>query len=100
MTQRTAQLLWSEGEAVGERMQEASRLWSELAQDALRQNVETAQDLMRCRSFPDLLAVQSEWVRRSFENFIGRGARLSELSTRIAVEAMSRLAQGPERLAR
>jgi hypothetical protein len=92
-THRTVQIFERNGEAVGERMQEAGRLWSELAQDALRQNVETAQDLMRCRTLTDILAVQSEWMRRSLENIVGRGARLSALSTEIAVEAMSRFSQ-------
>lgn len=95
-----AEMIRNNGEAVAERLQEAGALWSELAQDAMRQNVETAQNLMRCRTLADFMEVQSNWMRRSLDNFLGRGARLSELSARLAIDAMTRMSRIEERRAR
>jgi hypothetical protein len=95
-----AEMTRSDGEAVAERLQEAGALWSELAQDAMRQNVEAAQNLMRCRTLADLMEVQSDWMRRSLDNFLSRGARLSELSARLAIDAMTRMSRIEERRAR
>jgi hypothetical protein len=87
---RASETVIGNGEEAANRMQEAGLLWSQLAQDALRQNVETAQHLMRCRTFGEGLEVQSDWMRRRLDNFLGRGARLSELSAQLAIDAMSR----------
>jgi hypothetical protein len=87
---RASESVIGNGEEAASRMQEAGLLWSQLAQDALRQNVETAQHLMRCRTFGEVVEVQSDWMRRSLDNFLGRGARLSELSAQLAIDTMSR----------
>jgi hypothetical protein len=84
------------GEQAASRMQEASQLWSELAQEAMRQNVETAQSFMRCRTLGELVEVQSDWMRRSLDNFLSRGARLSELSAGLAVDAVTRFGGAAE----
>lgn len=96
MTSRTAEALRINGDEAASRMEEASLLWSELAQDALRQNVETAQNLMRCRTLGELMEVQSHWMRRSLDNFFGRGARLSEISTQLCFDAMTRFGSAAE----
>ena len=87
---RASEAVAVNGEEAANRMQEAGILWSQLAQDALRQNVETAQNLMRCRTFGEVIEVQSDWMRRSLDNFLGRSARLSELSAQLAIDAISR----------
>ena len=98
MARKTAAIVQSNGEDAANRMQEAGLLWNELAQDAMRQNVEAAQNLMRCRTFGELMEVQSDWMRRSLDNFLVRGARLSELSAQLALDAMTRF--GGERIGR
>jgi hypothetical protein len=75
---------------VSNRMQEAAQILAELAQDALRQNIETAQHLIRCRTMGDLLEVQNEWVRRSLDNIMNRGTRLSELSAELTFNTLGR----------
>jgi hypothetical protein len=95
---RTAAIVRSNGEDAANRMQEVGLLWNELAQDAMRQNVEAAQNLMRCRTVGELMAVQSDWMRRSLDNLLVRGARLSELSAELALDAMTRF--GGERVGR
>ena len=87
---RASEAVAVNGEEAANRMQEAGILWSQLAQDALRQNVETAQNLMRCRTFGEVVEVQSDWMRRSLDNFLGRSARLSELSAQLAIDTISR----------
>jgi hypothetical protein len=98
MARKTAAIVQSNGEDAANRMQEAGLLWNELAQDAMRQNVEAAQNLMRCRTFGELMEVQGDWMRRSLDNFLVRGARLSELSAQLALDAMTRF--GGERIGR
>jgi hypothetical protein len=96
MARRTAEVIQLNGERAASRMQEASQLWSELAQEAMRQNVETAQSFMRCRTLGELVEVQSDWMRRSLDNFLSRGARLSELSAGLAVDAVTRFGGAAE----
>jgi hypothetical protein len=89
-TRQSAEVIQLAAEDVSNRMREAAQLWAELTQETMRQNVEMAQSLIRCRTMGDLLEVQSEWMRRSLDNVMNRGARLSELSAELTLETFSR----------
>jgi phasin family protein len=67
--------------------QDVSKEWLELAQERLRTNVEGLAKLAKCRSFPDLAALQSELVRENLQQMIDNTRRIAERSLRVADEA-------------
>jgi hypothetical protein len=76
------------GSALAEGLQKASQLWSDYADETMRRGIEATHAFLRCRTIGDLVEVQSDFVRDTVGGFLTRAAQLSELSTRIASEAM------------
>jgi hypothetical protein len=70
-------------------VQEATVVVTDLAQESLRRNVETAQSMLRCRTLEDVLRVQSDWMRGNIELVLSRGARLSAIATGLALGTLS-----------
>jgi hypothetical protein len=69
-------------------MQQATAVVADLAQESLRRNVETAQSMLRCRTFEDVVRVQSDWMRGSIDLILSRGARLSAIAATLALGAL------------
>ena len=75
--------------------QDLSREWFGFAQDRQAKNMEGFKRLVGCRSVQDLIAVQSDLVRDSFQELIATNKRVAELSVRVANDAATRVqAQG------
>jgi phasin family protein len=68
-------------------LQEVSREWISLAQDRLTKNLDGLNELARCRSVPDFVAVQSGIVRDNLQQMIDNSRRVAEVSVRVADEA-------------
>lgn len=68
--------------------QDMGHIWADYAQVAMRQSVEATQSLLTCRTFAEAVEVQHEFFRQSFETFLDRTARISEVSTEAALRAM------------
>src|SRR5215211_4455270 len=68
-------------------LQEASREWFGLVQERLEKNLDGLNELVRCRSVQDLMAVQSDLMRDSLEQVITTSRRIAELSMRVTHEA-------------
>ena len=66
-------------------LQDVGQLWTEMAQDMLRDGVAATQTLLRCRTLGDVIGMQSALLRGRLESFIDRSARLAEISTRLFV---------------
>lgn len=77
-------------------LQDLSREWLSLAQERTYRNVERLTAFSRCRSIPDIVAVQSEFVRDSLQQTIEGTRRIAEMSTRVAYEANQKLASSTE----
>ena len=71
--------------------QDISREWASLAQDQLRRNLDAFNALLRCRSLPDVVAVQSGLVRDSLELTVTNGRQIAELSVEVASEAAEKI---------
>ena len=67
--------------------QDLSREWLDLVQERARKNVESLTALSRCRSLPDVVAVQSDLVRDGLQQTIEGTRRFAEVSTRVVNEA-------------
>jgi hypothetical protein len=68
-------------------LQEASREWFGLVEERLEKNLDGWNELVRCRSVQDLMAVQSDLLRDSLERVITTSRRIAELSMRVTHEA-------------
>src|SRR5215218_10270800 len=67
--------------------QEVSQEVFELAQERLKKNTEALNRIAQCRSVQDFVAVQSELVRDSLQQFVDATRRVAEVSLRSAEEA-------------
>ena len=61
--------------------------WFGLRQELLLKNLNAVNDLLACRSMPDLVNLQSSLVRQNVEQMIGNSQRLAQISAEIAQEA-------------
>ena len=71
--------------------QNISREWASLAQDRLQRNLDGFNALLRCRSWPDLVAAQSSLARDNLELLVTNTRRLAELSIEVATEAAQKI---------
>jgi hypothetical protein len=67
--------------------QDLSHEWVSLVQERLQANLEGFRALARCRSLPDLMAVQSGLVRTRLEQTINGTRRMAAVNSRVADEA-------------
>lgn len=61
--------------------------WFGLRQERLLKNLDGLNDLLACRSMPDLVSLQSSLMRQNVEQIIGNSQRLAQISAQIAQEA-------------
>jgi hypothetical protein len=61
--------------------------WFGLRQEHLLKNLNAVNDLLACRSMPDLVSLQSSLVRQNVEQMIGSSQLLAQISAGIAQEA-------------
>ena len=71
--------------------QDISREWFSLLQESQQKNLDGFSALVRCRSVPDFMAVQSGLIRDNLEQTIESTRRIAEVSTRVANEATQAL---------
>lgn len=100
LTERTAETLHAAAEtgtAFARGLQDASGECLGMVQERLRTNLDGVNALVRCRSLPELLKVQSSLFRTNVELTWANVHRLAELSTRFAGDATRLAAAQTER---
>ena len=73
-------------------VQDISREWMSLAQDRFKRNLDGFNELLRCRSLPDFIAVQSGLMRDNLEQMLSNSRRIAELSVQVADQAAQKIA--------
>ena len=73
-------------------IQEISREWMSLAQDRFRRNLDGFGELLRCRTLPDFIAVQSGLMRDNLEQILSNSRRIAELSVQVSEQAAQKIA--------
>ncbi|WP_262272142.1 phasin family protein [Microvirga yunnanensis] len=61
--------------------------WFGLRQERLLKNLDGMNELLGCRSIPDLVSLQSSLIRQNVEQMIGNSQRLAQISAQVAQEA-------------
>jgi hypothetical protein len=67
--------------------QEASRAWFDLVKQSFRTNLEAMTELSRCRSAPDVFALQTRLLRENFRLAVVAGQAMADVSIRAIGEA-------------
>jgi hypothetical protein len=84
---RNLQAVAQSGMVLARGVQDVSREWFELSQKRLQMNLEGLSSLARCRSVPDLMAVQTSLIRDNLEQTLANSRRMAELTQKLADEA-------------
>ena len=71
--------------------------WFGLRQERLLKNLDGLNDLLACRSMPDLVSLQGSLVRQNVEQMIGNSQRLAQISAQVAQEATQTIMAQPGR---
>ncbi len=74
-------------------LQDISREWTSLAQNRFQRNLDGFNELLRCRTLPDLVAVQSGLLRENLELMLNNSRRIAEMSVQVASEAARKIAE-------
>ncbi len=72
-------------------MQGISEEWMRFAQDRVENNLERLDEMMGCRSIQDCMALQAQLARDNFEVLLQSARRTSELSTKMADQAVKKM---------
>ena len=63
--------------------------WIEYARTSVDQGVTTSRDLMSCRTVEDAVTIQGRFFKEAVDAYLAEGARMSEISLKMANEAMT-----------
>lgn len=73
-------------------METISSRWMELAKASFDDSVAASKALMSCKSMKDFVDVQGTLVRTSIDKVVSESAAITEMSTKVATEAMAPIA--------
>lgn len=78
-------------------VQDMSWQMMQYTQQSMQMGLKAANQMMTCRSVEDMLNVQRNWMRESVDQFLSESARMLEMSSTVATDAVdplnSRLSQ-------
>lgn len=69
-------------------MQDLSWEMMQYTQQSLRLSLKTANEMMTCRSVENMLEIQRDYMRESVDSFLEESAKMLELSTSVASQAV------------
>ncbi len=72
-------------------LQQISGEWMRFAHSTIEQNLNRLEQLQGCRTMQDVMALQTQIARDNLESILHTARRTSEVSTRIAEQATSRM---------
>ena len=75
------------GNVLARGFQDLSQEWFKLVQERLQKNLDGFTALARCQSVPELMTVQSAFMRERLRETIDSAQRMAVVSTRVADEA-------------
>ena len=76
------------GTVVAKGFEEAGKAWIDFTRRSLETSVETAKAVMSCKDLREVVDVQSDYARTSFDSLVNEGSKLSELGVKVANEAL------------
>ena len=68
--------------------EEAGKSWIDFTRRSFENSVETAKAVMGCKDLREVVDVQSDFARESFDRLMNEGSKLSEIGVKVANEAL------------
>ena len=96
---RNTQTVMETASAVTKGTNEISKEYFQLARGQLDKNMERMNELWRCRSPHEFLAVQSDLIRDTMTGVLESGRRVADMSLKLADDAGRRMASNMQRAA-
>jgi phasin family protein len=78
---------------VGKGMEEIMRNTSSLVQESMARGMEVSKTIMNAKSVPEAMNTHSEFMKDCFDTWVAATGKISEISARMAQEAMSPIAE-------
>jgi phasin family protein len=76
------------GTVVAKGFEEAGKAWIDFTRRSFETSVETAKAVMGAKDLREVVDVQSDFARTSFDSLVNEGSKLSELGVKVANEAL------------
>ena len=93
MGRENAEAMLRVGVAWAKGMEELSRAWSDMTKRVVSMQTDAASALVGCRNLKDVVDIQTGLVRDQIETAVNEGTRISELSIKLANEAIQPLSE-------
>jgi hypothetical protein len=93
---RNVEAILHSATAASKGMNDLSREYYDFATDQFTKNMDRMNELWRCRTPQELMAIQSDIMRDSVKQFFERQKRVADMSVRLADEAGSHIAKNIE----
>ena len=87
-----AEAVAQSGAILAKGMESIGSRWMALAKTSFDESVAASKALMSCKSVKDFVDVQGSLVRTSIDKVVAESAAITEMSTKVATEAMAPLA--------
>jgi len=81
----TAGNIWAQG------YEKLGKAYFGFAQESAERSAEAAQAMMKSKTLQDVVNVQTDYAKQGFDYFVAEGTKMSEMSAKVATEAMEPL---------
>lgn len=79
--------IWAKG------YEDLGKAYFSYAQDSAERGTEAAKAMMTAKTVQDVVNVQTDFAKQRFDHFVAEGTKMSEMSAKVATEAMEPLQQ-------
>lgn len=84
--------------AASKTMQAVTSEMMAMSMDSMKKTAKVFEEMQGVRNWPDLMRIQSDFFRSSFEDFAKRSRRIAELAASAPVDLANRTTQAAERV--
>ncbi len=91
MNKESVDAMVKAGEVLTKGAESVGKAYFDFAQSSAEAGVEASKAMITAKTVKDLVDIQSEFARTSFDNFLAESTRLSEMSVKVANEAFEPL---------
>jgi hypothetical protein len=88
--QEALETMEAAGQAVFDGLSQVHREITEFVAERIRQDIETQQEFLRCRSLEDVRKVQARFFQTAFDQYAAETTRLFKLGGEVAARSLER----------
>lgn len=84
--------------AASKTMQAVTSEMMAMSMDSMKKTAKVFEEMQAARSWPDIMRIQTEFFRSSFEDFAARSRRIAELASAAPVDLAKRTTEAAEKI--